>query len=36
MKELQEFVEPDAEMSIRRQCEMLEINRSRFYYKPLG
>ena len=28
-----ELVEPEAELSLRRQCELLEINRSSLYYK---
>jgi putative transposase len=30
-------VEPDhAEISVRRQCELLGVNRSRLYYQPVG
>lgn len=28
------MVEPDAELSVRRQCELLGINRSGLYYEP--
>jgi putative transposase len=36
MKELISLVEPSAELSVRKQCELLEINRSSLYYKPIG
>jgi len=36
MNEIQALIEPDAELSIRQQCEILEINRSSLYYKALG
>lgn len=36
MKELITYVEPEADLSVRRQCEILEINRSSVYYKPSG
>jgi putative transposase len=36
MKELLTIVEPKAKLSVRRQCELLEINRSSLYYKPIG
>jgi len=32
----QNLVEPCAELSIRRQCELMEISRSGFYYEPLS
>ena len=34
MKEIQEFVKPNKNLSIRRQCELLTVNRSNVYYKP--
>jgi putative transposase len=30
------FIDKDYELSIRKQCEILEINRSGFYYEPKG
>jgi putative transposase len=36
-EERRELVEPGhAEISVRRQCELLGVNRSRLYYQPLG
>lgn len=35
MKELQSYITEDEKISIRHQCEMLEINRSSVYYKPV-
>jgi len=34
MKERKEMVKPDKRLSIRRQCELVSINRSNVYYKP--
>ncbi len=28
------MIEPDSELSIRRQCELLRVSRSGFYYEP--
>lgn len=36
MKELISLVNPEAQLSIRKQCEILEISRSSLYYKPVG
>ena len=36
-EERRELVEPDhSEISLRRQCELLGVNRSGLYYRPLG
>ena len=32
----QDLVTPCEELSIRRQCELLEISRSGFYYEPVA
>jgi putative transposase len=34
VKERRAMVEPEAELSIRRQCDLLGIGRSGFYYEP--
>ena len=36
MKEPQELVNKEEVMSIRKQCEVLSVNRSRLYYAPVG
>jgi putative transposase len=36
MKEVQGYISEDEKISIRSQCELLEINRSTVYYKPVG
>ncbi|MEI7943041.1 MAG: IS3 family transposase [Candidatus Riflemargulisbacteria bacterium] len=36
MKELQGYISGNEKLSIRRQCELLAINRSSFYYKAVG
>lgn len=36
MNERQQLVEPCPELSIRRQCELMEISRSGFYYEPVA
>ena len=37
IEQRRELVEPDhAEISVRRQCELLGVNRSGLYYQPLG
>lgn len=36
MKELQWYISVDEEISIRHQCELLEVNRSSIYYEPVG
>lgn len=35
MKELESYIEYQGHLSLRRQCELLEINRSNVYYKPV-
>ncbi len=35
MKELESYIEFHEDLSLRRQCELLEINRSNVYYKPV-
>jgi putative transposase len=30
------MIEPESELSVRRQCELLGINRSSLYYEPVG
>lgn len=35
MKELGGCIRVDKKISLRRQCELLEINRSNYYYKPI-
>ena len=32
----QELVGPCPELSIRRQCELVDVSRSGFYYEPVG
>ena len=36
MSQLRDLVNPDHSLSIRRQCEILSVHRSGFYYKPQG
>lgn len=36
MKELILYIAKDKHISIRRQCQMLGVSRSRLYYEPLG
>jgi putative transposase len=36
MKERQELVDKEEGMSIRKQCEVLSVNRSGLYYTPVG
>jgi putative transposase len=36
MKELQSYVTENEKISIRHQCELMEINRSTVYYEPVG
>ena len=36
MKERQELVNKEEVMSIRKQCEVLSVNRSGLYYAPVG
>lgn len=36
MKELQSYVSEDENISIRHQCELIEISRSTVYYEPVG
>ena len=30
------MVDRDAELSIRRQCELVDVSRSGWYYQPVG
>jgi predicted transcriptional regulator len=32
---LKEIVSPDGKLSVERQCELLGLNRSSVYYKPI-
>lgn len=36
MNQLRKLVDTEHKMSVRQQCELLEINRSGLYYKPCG
>lgn len=36
MSERMNWVEPPVDLSIRRQCDLLGINRSSYYYEPCG
>ena len=36
MNELKKFISDDVPLSIRRQCELLELNRSSVYYEAVG
>ena len=36
MSELMSYIKENEKISIRHQCELLEINRSTVYYKPVG
>ena len=36
MKVLQSYVTENEKISIRHQCELMEINRSAVYYEPVG
>ena len=36
MKELQSYVTENEEISIRHQCELIELSRSTVYYEPVG
>lgn len=36
MKELKAYVSDNEKLSMRKQCELLGINRSSFYYQPNG
>jgi putative transposase len=36
MKDRQELVDKEEGMSIRKQCEVLSVNRSSLYYAPVG
>ncbi len=36
MKELQGYITPDQKISIRRQCELVDLTRSSMYYEPVG
>ena len=30
------MVSPDQKLSVRKQCELLQLSRSRLYYQPVG
>jgi len=32
---LEKVIDPRAKVSIRRQCELLDVNRSNVYYQPV-
>lgn len=36
MKERKAFLDRDDKLSLRKQAELLEVDRSCFYYKPIG
>ena len=36
MKARRAMIGPDEALSIRRQCRLLEVNRSSIYYEPKG
>ncbi len=36
MNELQSYIVNNKNFSIRKQCELLEVSRSNFYYEPIG
>jgi putative transposase len=36
MKELKLYVSENEKLSIRHQCELLDLNRSSVYYQPVG
>ena len=36
MKELQLYIANDKNISIRKQCELLDVSRSNLYYEPIG
>lgn len=36
MKELQSYIKENERISIRHQCELIEISRSNVYYQPVG
>lgn len=36
MKELQLYIVNDKNISIRKQCELLDVSRSNLYYEPIG
>jgi len=36
MKELQSYIKENEKISIRHQCELIEISRSNVYYEPVG
>jgi len=36
MKELQSYISEDKEISIRHQCELVKISRSKVYYESVG
>ena len=36
MKELKEYISDNEQLSVRRQCELLDLSRSTFYYEAVG
>jgi len=36
MKEPHKYISTDEALSVRRQCELLSVNRSNLYYQPIG
>src|SRR5665811_2618239 len=36
VKELQFYIVNNKNISIRKQCELLDVSRSNFYYEPIG
>ena len=36
MKELKEYISDNEQLSVRRQCELLDLNRSTVYYEAVG
>jgi len=36
MKELQSYISTNEKLSIRKQCELIGVSRSNFYYNPMG
>ena len=36
MKQIKQYISNDNDISIRRQCELLDVSRSNLYYEPIG
>ena len=36
MKQIKQYISNDNDISIRRQCELLDVPRSNLYYEPVG